>query len=577
MGIAMKKTIIIFLLLSIYSLAQENRLIRQNDRQNDLTDSLNAIRTLIGTGGIALPDSVLFSTDSTAQRTFSDLKYVDKPTLTDSLNVIRGSIENAKVFVNVKDYGALGDGITDDRNAIVSAINSLGSYGGTLMMDNSIYLISDSIYVPDGVSIIGTGKKYNYGTMIKMSDDTKNIFVMSAGGHQNISGLSTYGGNIAIKTSGFNTISDLTIQHAKIGIYLHNSLFNTIQNTYISDYGNPDSSMIGIYIDGWSGGDGDYSNANTFINVLCSYGSGGLLIERGQGNTFIGCDFENNKDYGIKIDNKNLYNELDYAPSDSTPLYAVGQHQFYGTWIENVKGSAIWIKEDNNTSFYNTTLLNTATHSDSNAAIRIDWSNQTKFVGGVLSELNVLNQAFRISDQAYKTLLDIALDYRFGATKYTDEGVQTKFTQVPEFTSVRNLFYNSEDMTQNNFSLSGNATVSASDTVNFPDANDAIMTYYSTKTLNKTFKGSVVLSGSGTCYLYITDNANNNLVYSSEITLTNTPTRYSILTTFDTEQQIQVRLFLTRAFSSTATSVTATKWQLEEITEYMQTTNSLWR
>ena len=73
MGIAMKKTIIIFLLLSIYSLAQENRLIRQND----LTDSLNAIRTLIGTGG-SLPDSVLFSSDSTAQRTFSDAKYLGK-------------------------------------------------------------------------------------------------------------------------------------------------------------------------------------------------------------------------------------------------------------------------------------------------------------------------------------------------------------------------------------------------------------------------------------------------------------------------------------------------------------------
>ena len=73
MGIAMKKTIIIFLLLSIYSLAQENRLIRQND----LTDSLDAIRTLIGTGG-SLPDSVLFSSDSTNQRTFSDAKYPNK-------------------------------------------------------------------------------------------------------------------------------------------------------------------------------------------------------------------------------------------------------------------------------------------------------------------------------------------------------------------------------------------------------------------------------------------------------------------------------------------------------------------
>ena len=75
-GVGVMRILFLILLLSIYSFGQENRLVRQNE----LSDSLNTLRNLIGTGGVALPDSVIFPTDTTAQRTFSDLKYVDKTT-----------------------------------------------------------------------------------------------------------------------------------------------------------------------------------------------------------------------------------------------------------------------------------------------------------------------------------------------------------------------------------------------------------------------------------------------------------------------------------------------------------------
>lgn len=64
----MKKIIFIILLLSIYSFGQDNRIVRQNE----LSDSLDAVRTLIGTGGVPLPDSVIFTSELTP--------YVDKTT-----------------------------------------------------------------------------------------------------------------------------------------------------------------------------------------------------------------------------------------------------------------------------------------------------------------------------------------------------------------------------------------------------------------------------------------------------------------------------------------------------------------
>lgn len=102
--------------------------------ENDLSDSLDNIRTLIGTGGVALPDSVLFSTDSTAQRTFSDLKYVDKA----STQTITGE----KTFSNSKTvFGTT----TNDSVGVRGRINvgrkiTVGSGNNLLSFDNATLL-----------------------------------------------------------------------------------------------------------------------------------------------------------------------------------------------------------------------------------------------------------------------------------------------------------------------------------------------------------------------------------------------------------------------------------------------------
>ena len=66
-------------------------------------------------------------------------------------------------IVNVKDFGAVGDGVTDDTEAIQAAVNA-GTNGTPVFFSEPdvTYLTSASIVIPSGVSIIGT-QKSNYG------------------------------------------------------------------------------------------------------------------------------------------------------------------------------------------------------------------------------------------------------------------------------------------------------------------------------------------------------------------------------------------------------------------------------
>lgn len=64
------------------------------------------------------------------------------------------------IRLNVKDYGAVGDGITDDRSAIQSAINDLAENGGTVFIPEGTYkIINDPLQMVSNVNIIGDGDK----------------------------------------------------------------------------------------------------------------------------------------------------------------------------------------------------------------------------------------------------------------------------------------------------------------------------------------------------------------------------------------------------------------------------------
>jgi len=91
--------------------------------------------------------------------------------------------------INVQDFGAIGDGNTDDYIAIQNAIDSASITGAKVNMPRGIYNISQTLIIPAGVMIEGEGRgatstqtPYN-GTIIKNigTDVTISIIGQNAG------------------------------------------------------------------------------------------------------------------------------------------------------------------------------------------------------------------------------------------------------------------------------------------------------------------------------------------------------------------------------------------------------------
>jgi hypothetical protein len=60
-------------------------------------------------------------------------------------------------FINVQDYGAVGNGTTDDTTAIQNAINAAESNLIRLEFPMGTYIISGSLTIPSGIEINGNG------------------------------------------------------------------------------------------------------------------------------------------------------------------------------------------------------------------------------------------------------------------------------------------------------------------------------------------------------------------------------------------------------------------------------------
>ncbi len=156
----------------------------------------------------------------------------------------RLSIEELKKtgvqVINVRQYGAVGDGVTDDSSAIQSALNAIGINGGTLYIPPGNFLINSTLLVPDSndFRIIGNG---NVSILKAGMTDGSPVLDLNTSQHFSLE-------HFAVKKTGTSTanfigidltqsqrynIDNITIYNAATGIVLEDAWIGSIKNLFI--------------------------------------------------------------------------------------------------------------------------------------------------------------------------------------------------------------------------------------------------------------------------------------------------------------------------------------------------------
>ncbi|MDO7488044.1 glycosyl hydrolase family 28-related protein [Peribacillus frigoritolerans] len=152
------------------------------------------------------------------QRLDSNIKDKDSNSVVEEIKVLTDQITD--IALNVKNFGAKGDGVTDDSNAIKSAIASLPSTGGSLIFPNGKYIQGNGtdndcsfIFMKiNNIKIIGNGSIIEAHPNNPPSPNCRGFWF------ENCKNVSiehlTYNGRLDARNEPVNDKSNINQQHA---------------------------------------------------------------------------------------------------------------------------------------------------------------------------------------------------------------------------------------------------------------------------------------------------------------------------------------------------------------------------
>lgn len=208
--------------------------------------------------------------------------------------VTRASSAKLSDLISVKDFGAVGDGLTDDTLALQKALAAHDA----VYVPAGTYLLSQPLVLRAGQTLTGAGQ-----SAILKANAAVNILEL-VGDYITVRDLRLEGGSVGIRLFGRdrpcvnNSVSDVTIWQAQTGILLDGhtdqakpTYWNNFDRVLVAQPG-----VNGIHLT--RGGAGDTPNANRFhqcrvYSLGAALSGHGLYVEQGSfNNSFI--DFEAN-------------------------------------------------------------------------------------------------------------------------------------------------------------------------------------------------------------------------------------------------------------------------------------------
>lgn len=268
--------------------------------------------------------------------------------------------------LNVRRYGALGDGSTTDNTAFTNAFLVAAVTDGEVYVpaSSSYYKITAAIAIPTGTSIRGDG----YGSIVKQTTASVANFTLTSVSNIRISGLHLKGGTDVTTTGriNLNAATNVTIDNchftsfSQMGVHSDGATDGiTVRGCRFHDWASPinGSSAINVYTEGaqWTvvdnfidGGSSSTSTGADFgISFLRSAGSG--VFEQ---LVISGNQIRNVREYGIVV-YANEENTTDVTISDNTIDYV------YSSDDNTASGAGIYLLRPGNTTVTGNTIGHT--------------------------------------------------------------------------------------------------------------------------------------------------------------------------------------------------------------------------
>jgi hypothetical protein len=218
-----------------------------------------------------------------------------------SLGIMPGAVGktlNNKLqdLVSVKDFGAKGDGTTDDTASIQAAINLACTYGGNVYLPAGTYKISAALVFTMNSSLVDPVKRPS------MSGD--GMAATTIYQTVNANGIEIVGHDP--QPAGYCLFQDFTLygyQKNKLGMALKDIAFVTINNVYLAGW------ATGLY--------GVNCLSSTFNDLVIRFNDGGFYFEPNAAFGFVSepnaitmsnCTVGNNDSYGGKVIGAGTFN-----------------------------------------------------------------------------------------------------------------------------------------------------------------------------------------------------------------------------------------------------------------------------
>lgn len=276
-----------------YMIAAIQQISRENDAMLHYQHTENMADTALPLKSVRAGKALGFDSEGNPQAISLEGSMAAPDFTASGSSITRTSSEKLSDTVSIKDFGAIGDGLTDDTLAIQNALTAHDA----VYMPAGEYLITATIGLSEGQSLLGVGRS----SVIKPANNTITAMELR-GGFITVKNLAIEGGDIGMLLRGVetacvqNAITDVQIIAPNIGVQLdgYDDAAKPCYWNHLTRILVEQPATHGVHLTLSS--TGDTPNANKFTGVrvyskgASTTGSGFYIQYGALNNAFIDCE-----------------------------------------------------------------------------------------------------------------------------------------------------------------------------------------------------------------------------------------------------------------------------------------------